>query len=73
MKKIESVEFRKELERLLNRHSIDNECRTHDFVLAYFVVDCLKAYADALEERTRLTTRDVPVESAAKKSLGGEA
>lgn len=36
--------FQKELEALINRHSMDNECNTPDFLLAEYLVACLAAY-----------------------------
>jgi hypothetical protein len=41
------MSFLKELEQLLNRHSIDNDCNTPDFVLAEYLIDCLNAYRRA--------------------------
>lgn len=37
-------EFKKELRPLINRHSLDNDCNTPDFVLADYLTDCLHAY-----------------------------
>ena len=40
--------FEKELSALINRHSIDNECATPDYILAEYMVQCMLAYQDAL-------------------------
>ena len=40
--------FEKELSVLINRHSIDNECATPDYILAEYMVQCMLAYQDAL-------------------------
>src|SRR3990167_2300076 len=45
------IGFQKELETLLNRHSQDASCDTHDFVLAQYLSDCLRAYRLALQWR----------------------
>ena len=34
-------EFRKELQSLLNRYSIDNSMNTPDYVLAEYIIRCL--------------------------------
>ena len=36
--------FKKELEKLINCHSIDNECQTPDFILTAYIIDCLRSY-----------------------------
>ena len=37
-------EFERELTRLINRYSLENQSDSPDFVLAQFMTDCLKAY-----------------------------
>ena len=39
-------EFEKELESLINSHSIENESNTPDFILAKYLVNCLKNYKE---------------------------
>jgi len=46
-------EFRKELETLINRHSMENGCSTPDFILADFLVDCLGGFDRAVNARTK--------------------
>jgi len=36
--------FLKELQELINRHSLENNSNTPDFILAEYLVDCLDAY-----------------------------
>lgn len=45
------VEFGRELEHLINRHSMENTCDTPDFILAAFLLDCLQAFAKATKRR----------------------
>jgi len=35
-------EFKKELEELINKHSIENECNMPDFLLAEMIVNIIK-------------------------------
>lgn len=44
-------EFEKELEQLINKHSLENESNTPDFILARFVSDSLDAYTKAANRR----------------------
>lgn len=41
-----SEAFRKDLEALLNRHSIDTAMNTPDFLLVLYIVKCLDAYKE---------------------------
>ena len=41
MNKEKLVNFRKEVETLINRYSIDNELNTHVFILANYLTNCL--------------------------------
>lgn len=50
--------FRAELERLINRHSMESGSDTPDFVLANFLVDSLEAFDRAVRHRDRLAGRD---------------
>lgn len=53
--------FDQELESLLNRHSIENDSNTPDFILAQYLLACLDAYNTALINRARWYGRmDVP-------------
>lgn len=52
--------FRKELESLVNRHSMESGSNTPDFILAEYLTDCLAAFDKALHERTRWYTKAPP-------------
>ncbi len=46
------IEFRFELERLINRCSMENGSNTPDFILAGYLVRCLEAFDFAMAKRT---------------------
>jgi hypothetical protein len=37
--------FQKELENLINIHSVDNEYNTPDYILAEYLINCLTTYS----------------------------
>ena len=43
--------FRKELEELINRHSLESASDTPDFILAQYLDDCLLAFDLAVRRR----------------------
>lgn len=43
--------LRDEIEASLNRYSIDNATNTPDFILSRLLLDCLKAYDNAVNAR----------------------
>jgi hypothetical protein len=43
--------FQKELERLINCHSLENDSNTPDYVLAQYVMNCLFAFNEATRNR----------------------
>ena len=45
--------FRQELTDLLNRHSMENNSNTPDFLLAEYIVDCLRAFDMAVSQRSK--------------------
>lgn len=45
-------EFRKELEGLINKYSMENESNTPDFILADFLKNCLSAFNVAVGARS---------------------
>jgi len=47
--------FQKELEQLINKHSIENGSDTPDFILAEYMMGCLKAYGRAVKARDERT------------------
>lgn len=46
-------QFRKDLEGLINRHSMENGSDTPDFILADYLMACLKAWNSGVNERER--------------------
>ena len=45
------IELKKEIETLINKYSRENISDTPDFVLAQFLLDSLKAYEQATQQR----------------------
>lgn len=43
--------FQKALEQLLNAHSMENASGTPDFLLARYLIACLRAYEEATVDR----------------------
>ena len=43
--------FSKELETLINKHSMENRSNTPDFMLAEYMMDCLRAFEKVTEQR----------------------
>ncbi len=44
-------QFQKELTELINKHSLENGCDTPDFVLAGYLVECLKTFNKTVQAR----------------------
>ena len=47
------MDFEKELEMLINKHSKENESDTPDFVLAQYLKGCLANYAETVKARDK--------------------
>lgn len=47
------TEFRKELERLINKYSMENGSDTPDFILADYLVACLDAFDATVKAREK--------------------
>jgi hypothetical protein len=56
---IDYLEFRTELTKLINRHSMENGSDTPDYILANYLTACLVAYDNALNERSARFSRGV--------------
>lgn len=54
-----SESLERELQSLLNRFSMDNISNTPDFVLAQFLLSCLKGFDAAVQQRETYYGRDV--------------
>lgn len=46
-------EFEKELSDLINRHSIENETDTPDFILAEYLNNCLTNFSTVMDARKK--------------------
>lgn len=58
-----SNDFRKELEQLINRHSIENGSDTPDFILAEYLTGCLENWDRSVKIREKWYGREkVPCE-----------
>ena len=44
-------EFQEELAALINKHSVENETDTPDFILAEYLSDCLDAFGNLMGKR----------------------
>jgi len=57
--------LQKEIENTLNRHSAENGSNTPDFILARYLMDCLKAFDNAALARSNwYGNRDKSIEDA---------
>lgn len=45
--------FEKELSQLINKHSIENKSDTPDFMIAKYLVGCLKAFSNIVMKRDK--------------------
>ena len=52
-------EFQQELKTLVNRHSLENASNTPDFLLAEFLVNCLRAFNLASEQKEKWFAKEV--------------
>jgi len=50
--------FEKELQTLINKHSIENVSNTPDFILAQYLSMCLHAFETATQQRETWYVRD---------------
>ena len=49
----EPIDFKTELTHLLNRHSVDNDCATPDFILAAYLLNCLTVWGNNTRARDK--------------------
>lgn len=52
--------FKKELEQLINKHSIENESNSPDFILAEYLTLCLEAWKRSIKNREKWYGREIP-------------
>ncbi len=51
-------EFRKEIEQLINKYSMENASNTPDFILAKYLTSCLSSFDTAIQQRETWYGRD---------------
>lgn len=54
-----TTNFRKELETLINKHSLENGSDTPDFILADYVCKCLKNFDEIIQAREQWYGRNL--------------
>jgi hypothetical protein len=54
-----STEFERELEQLINKHSMENASNTPDFILADYLMKCLETYNNTIRRRSEWYKPDV--------------
>lgn len=58
------IRVAKDIAAVLNKHSVENDSNTPDYILAAYLMDCLQGYADAVRCRDEgygiKTLPDVP-------------
>jgi hypothetical protein len=52
------AEFHRDLEQLINKHSMENDSNTPDFILADYLMDALDAFDRACNTRTHWYRKD---------------
>src|SRR4249920_1833933 len=62
--------FEKDLEHLLNKHSMENDSNTPDFILARYLVECLHAWNEGILARETWYGRKI--ESISSINQSGE-
>ena len=67
-----SLEFKRELEALINRHSIENNSNTPDFILCEYLITALSAFERAVNAREKWSGREADKQTIAE-SLGPRA
>lgn len=58
MNTIKNEPFEKELEALINKHSLENESNTPDYILTQYLINCLAAFTQATQQRENWYGRD---------------
>lgn len=48
-------DFKKELEKLVNKYSKDNAADTPDFILADYLIGCLDVFEDTIQRKNQYT------------------
>ena len=53
-------EIKKDLSGILNKHSLENETNTPDFILAEYLLNCLLAFNSSFKQRTEWYSKTTP-------------
>jgi len=56
------TDFKKELEALINKESMEQASNTPDFILAQYLSGCLAVFAVAVQQRERWYGRGLPAD-----------
>jgi hypothetical protein len=64
------TEFERELETLINRHSMENDSGTPDFILAAYLQNCLSAFNTAIRQRANWRSESVELPALQKLREG---
>lgn len=59
--------FEQELAELINKHSLENESNTPDFILAEYMRNCLDAFAKASKNRERWFGKSLSIDGSNDK------
>lgn len=59
MTKEKEIQVKEELRVLINRHSLENDSNTPDFLLAEVMLQCLKSYNSVIQNRDKWFGIDV--------------
>ena len=62
--------FEKQLQGLINKHSVENNSNTPDWILAQYLSSCLSVFAIAIQQRETWYGRDArPAEFTSNKEM----
>jgi hypothetical protein len=59
--KLEEKEFIRELSSVINRHCVENDSNTPDFILADYMRDCLTSFAKASRAREKWYGKELKI------------
>ena len=64
------MNFRKELEALINRYNMESNSNTPDFILAEYLNTCLTAFDEAVNKRNKWYGQDTGLEELTVEKNG---
>lgn len=56
-----SEAFNKELQHLINKHSLENGSNTPDFILADYLCACLEQFEDTMHKRNKWYGKEITI------------